>query len=112
NFAEIADLQIELAELQAYYLQDTQSSIAVLRTIIDGNKGRTQTPARAKLMLADILLMNGDVWEPSLLYGQVEKQYKNDVLGEEAKFKNAKLSFYKGDFEWANAQMKVLKAST
>lgn len=112
NFAEIADLQIELAELQAYYLQDTQSSIAVLRTIIDGNKGRAQTPARAKLMLADILLMNGDVWEPSLLYGQVEKQYKNDVLGEEAKFKNAKLSFYKGDFEWANAQMKVLKAST
>lgn len=112
NFAEIADLQIDLAELQAYYLLDTQSSITVLRSIIDGNKGRAQTPARAKLMLADILLMNGDVWEPSLLYGQVEKQYKNDVLGEEAKFKNAKLSFYKGDFEWANAQMKVLKAST
>ncbi len=112
SFQEIADLQIELAELQTFYLKDSKSSISVLRTIIDGNKGRAQTPAKAKLMLADILLLNGDVWEPSLLYGQVEKQYKNDVLGEEAKFKNAKLSYYKGDFDWANAQMKVLKAST
>lgn len=112
SFQEIADLQIELAELQAFYLHDVHSSIEVLREIIDKNKGRAQTPARAKLMLADILLLDGDIWEPSLLYGQVEKQYKNDVLGEEAKFKNARLSFYKGDFDWANAQMKVLKAST
>jgi outer membrane protein assembly factor BamD (BamD/ComL family) len=68
--------------------------------------------AQAKLEKADITLFTGDIWEASLLYSQVEKAFKNDVLGQEAKFRNAKLSYYKGDFEWAQAQLLVLKAAT
>jgi tetratricopeptide (TPR) repeat protein len=52
------------------------------------------------------------VWDASLLYMQVEKANKNDVQGAQAKFKNAKLSYYNHDFDWANSQLKVLRSST
>jgi tetratricopeptide (TPR) repeat protein len=43
---------------------------------------------------------------------QVEKANKNDLLGAAAKFRNAKLSYYNHDFEWAKSQLNVLRAST
>ncbi|MGE5382816.1 MAG: tetratricopeptide repeat protein, partial [Omnitrophica WOR_2 bacterium] len=64
------------------------------------------------LELADILLFSGEPWEATLLYSQVDKAFKNDPLGHEARFRNAKLSFYIGEFEWARAQLDVLKAAT
>jgi TolA-binding protein len=57
-------------------------------------------------------MLNGDVWEASLYYSQVEKMYEDDPMGHEAKFRNARLSFFKGDFEWSKAQLDVLKSST
>jgi outer membrane protein assembly factor BamD (BamD/ComL family) len=68
--------------------------------------------AQTKIDLADVYLFVGEIWEASLLYSQVEKAYKYDQLGETAKFKNAKISFYTGDFAWSKAQLDVLKAST
>jgi TolA-binding protein len=35
-----------------------------------------------------------------------------EPIGQEAKYRNARLSFYKSEFEWAQAQLDVLKAST
>lgn len=68
--------------------------------------------AECKVELADILLMNGAIWDASLYYGQVEKDFKNDVIGFEAKFKYAKIFYYTGDFRWAQSQLDVLKSST
>ena len=68
--------------------------------------------AECKLELADILLFSNDVWEATLLYEQVNKDFKNDVIGQEAKFKNAKLSYYIGEFGWAEDQLDILKAAT
>ena len=62
--------------------------------------------------LGDLLLFSGEIWDASLLYSQVEKAYKNDVIGAQAKFKNAQLSYYNNDFEWAKSQLDVLRAST
>jgi predicted negative regulator of RcsB-dependent stress response len=42
----------------------------------------------------------------------VDYDFKNDPLGHLAKFKNAKLSYYIGEFGWAKAQLDVLKAAT
>jgi TolA-binding protein len=56
--------------------------------------------------------MQGDVWESTLLYSQVDKAFKEDPLGHEARFRNARLSYFSGDFQWAQAQFEVLKAST
>jgi tetratricopeptide (TPR) repeat protein len=105
-------LSIELSHLQAFYLNKTDEAKKRLTEIANRQSGKPEEIAKAKMELADILILQGDLWEPSLLYGQVEKDYKQDVIGQEAKFKNAKLSFYRCEFEWAQTQMDVLKAST
>jgi TolA-binding protein len=35
-----------------------------------------------------------------------------DLIGQDARFRNAKLAYYNGDFEWAQAQFDILKTST
>ena len=72
------------------------------------NKERNQY----KIDLADVQLYTGAVWDASLNYSQVDKDMPNDALGNEAKFKNAKLSFYIGEFNWAKSQLDVLAAAT
>ena len=57
-------------------------------------------------------MFDGLVWDAALLYGQVDKDFKNDALGREAKFRNARLSYYLGEFDWAKDQLNVLKAAT
>jgi tetratricopeptide (TPR) repeat protein len=68
--------------------------------------------AECKLQLGDILILKGEVWDASLYYSQVDKDFKNDAIGREAKYRNARLSYYMGEFEWAAAQLNVLKAAT
>jgi len=67
---------------------------------------------KAKLYLGDYYIIADQPWESLLLYTQVEKAEKGNPLGEEAKFRNAKLAYYKGDFEWAQTQLKIIKANT
>ena len=68
--------------------------------------------ARLKLKLADILLTQEQFNRALVFYTQVHSQIKNSTLAQEARFKAAKTSFYKGDFDWAESQLKVLKSST
>ena len=101
-----------LGHLQAFYLDKTDDAIEILYEAIAMPNAAPAAVAECKIELADILLFVGDVWEAKLLYGQVEKAYKHDPLGHYAKYKNAKLSFYIGEFDWAKAQLDVLKAAT
>jgi TolA-binding protein len=64
------------------------------------------------LELADILVLKGLVWDASLYYSQIDKAFKHDPIGHEAKFRNARLFYYNGEFKWAQTQLDVLKAST
>lgn len=102
----------ELANLKAFYLNQRIEAQDLLELVLTFTGVKTQTLAEVKLNLADIYVLNNERWEAALLYGQVEKSFSNEPLGQEAKFKNAKLSFYNGDFSWAKAQLDVLKAST
>lgn len=101
-----------LAHLQAFYLHNTDSAIVLLNEILIIPRLKPHAAAKTKLELADVYLFTNEIWDASLLYSQVEKDFKYDVLGEEAKFKNARISFYTGDFGWAKTQLNVLKAST
>jgi tetratricopeptide (TPR) repeat protein len=105
-------LMRNLAHLEAFYLQDVPAAKALLDEAIQMPNAKPADAAQCKMEMADILLMNGEVWDATLLYSQVEKAFKNDPLGAEAKFRNAKLSFYIGEFDWARAQLDVLKAAT
>jgi tetratricopeptide (TPR) repeat protein len=111
NASTISVMQY-LAHLQAFYLDKTDEAIVLLSKAINIINAKPSSIGECKIELADIMLFSGEVWEAKLLYSQVEKAFKNDPVGHLAKFRNAKLSFYIGEFNWAKAQLDVLKAAT
>lgn len=68
--------------------------------------------AYLKLALGDILVYNKKFNEALIYFSQIQQKLKNDVLGQDARYKVAQTSFYKGDFDWALTQLKVLRSST
>ena len=52
------------------------------------------------------------MWESILLYSQVENDFSEEIIGQQAKFEKTQINYYNGDFEWAQNQLKVLKLST
>jgi hypothetical protein len=105
-------LMRDLAHLQAFYLNDLDESVQLLEEALDIPGAPEKVKAEIKLELGDIYLFTGEIWEASLLYSQVEKAFKNDPTGHEAKLRNARLSYFIGEFGWAKAQLDVLKAAT
>lgn len=105
-------LILNLSHLQAFYLGETDKATELLLQAISIPNVPLMHQAECKLELADIYLFSGEQWEATLLYSQVEKTFKNEPLGHEAKFRNAKLSFYIGEFGWALGQLDILKAAT
>jgi tetratricopeptide (TPR) repeat protein len=102
----------KLAYINAYYLNKLSDAIEILNEVVTAPGIDKFIQADAKLELGDATLISGNVWDASLLYSQVEKSFKYDIVGQEAKFRNAKLSFYNGDFKWSKAQLDVLKGAT
>lgn len=100
------------AHLQAFYLNKRVDAVELLEETLKLPGMSRKDIAETKLELADILVLDGSIWDASLYYSQVDHDFKHDILGHEAKFRNAKISFYTGDFEWAQAQLDVLKTST
>ncbi len=107
-----ASIILELAELEALYINNLDKAIALLDEMIKFPNVDKNVQAQGKLNLGDYYLIKGEVWEATLLYSQVDKDFKEDALGHEARFRNARLSYYSGDFQWAQAQFEILKAST
>ncbi len=110
--ASSASSIIDYAQLKANYLYDVDAAITLLDELIEIPSVRSNLKAQAKLYLGDYYLIKDEVWEAVLIYGQVDKAQKDDILGEEARFKNARLSYFIGDFAWAQTQLGVLKAAT
>jgi tetratricopeptide (TPR) repeat protein len=102
----------QLANLQAYYLEKPAIAAQQLEKLMEINGLPSQIIGQIKSDLGDIYILTGEVWEATLLYGQLEKAYANEPLGQEARYKNAKLAYYQADFIWAKAQLNVLKSST
>jgi len=100
-----------LAHILAYELGRFEEGIQLLEEAIAG-PGDARRRAEAKLELADLFLLTDELWEAQLLYGQVDKDYIEDVIGQEARLRNARLSYYRFDFEWSQAQLDILKAGT
>ncbi|WP_339611149.1 tetratricopeptide repeat protein, partial [uncultured Planktosalinus sp.] len=68
--------------------------------------------AKVLMELADILVFDEKFNEALIYYSQIQNKIKNDPLAQEARFKVAKTSYFKGDFEWAKTQLDILKKST
>lgn len=105
-------LLINHAHLLAFYLQKTEEAIALLNKSLSIPGLDNSQISGIKTEKADINVYDGDEWEAVLLYSQVIEDNKTNTLGDEVKFKKAKLSYFLGDFKWAQAQLDVIKAST
>ena len=104
-------LQIAYANFLTFKREDPEPAITMLKRSLKEPLGRFGK-AYIKLALGDILVFSQRFNEALIYFTQVQKSLKNDVLGQEARFKVAQTSFYKGDFDWALTQLKVLRAST
>jgi len=109
---QTATLIIELAKLEAMNLNKLDKGIKILKDLINLSYIDRQYIAQAKIKLGDLYLIKGEIWESSLLYSQVDKEFTEGRLGELARYKNAKLYYYNGDFEWAQIIFDILKPAT
>ncbi|WP_420485395.1 tetratricopeptide repeat protein [Flagellimonas ruestringensis] len=111
NQSTTLQLQIAYANFLTFKKEDPEPAIAMLKQSLEIPMGR-MIMAYVKLALGDILVFDQRFNEALILFTQVQKSVKNDVLGQNARFKVAQTSFYKGDFDWALTQLKVLRSST
>lgn len=102
----------ENAHLLAFYLQEPEAAIEILKRGLKIPNLKPQETGTLKTEMADIYIYSNDPWEATLIYSQVIDANKTNSLGDEVKLKKAKLGYYLGNFSWAKAQLDVLKAST
>ncbi|WP_224488687.1 tetratricopeptide repeat protein [Robertkochia flava] len=104
-------LQVLRANFMAFHAGLPEEAVADLKALMELPMDRYSL-ATVKMELADILVYQELFNQALIYYSQVQKELKNDVTGQMARFKVARTSFYKGDFDWAESQLKVLKSST
>ncbi len=100
------------AHFKAFVLHDLKAADLLLSKAMNIPQISNIDLAECKLEYADIQLLLGNIWESLLYYSQVEKDFKENPIGHEAKLRRARIAYYQGDFNWAQAQLDVLKAST
>ena len=115
NELGISDKTIPLlvirAEILAFKLNEIDAAIELLNENLDININR-YNKSKLKMLLADIYLYKDEVWEATLLYSQVDKSMKEEPIGHEARFKNAQLRYFIGEFDWSLAVLNILKSAT
>lgn len=99
------------ADIFAFELKRYDDAKVLLSNALEMNLS-PKDKAVLKMKLADVYLLTDEVWEATLLYSQIEKALKNEPIAHEARFKNAQLRYFIGEFEWAQAALKVLTAAT
>lgn len=112
RFSFSVTIEMDYSKLLYYYQNEKELAIHELDSLLQNHGLSKQDKASVKLLLGDFYLINDNPWEATLLYSQVEKDFKNDPIGYESRLRNAKLSFYIGEFDWAKAQLDIIKAAT
>ena len=111
SIANAYEIIITSAQLKAFYLGKYSEAIDLINDAIASNYYKAKNP-ELKMLLGDIYMLNNNPWEATLLYAQIEKSNASSDITNEARFRKAKLAYYTGQFEWAQAQLDVLKAGT
>lgn len=108
---ETFPLQVSYSQFLAFNYNQPEEGAKLLKKILKLKLSQFQNGS-VKLRLADILVLQEKFNEALIYYTQIKANLKNSSIAQEAAYKIAKTSYYKGDFEWAESQLKVLKAST
>ncbi|SHI44967.1 Tetratricopeptide repeat-containing protein [Hymenobacter daecheongensis DSM 21074] len=109
---ETAGMLRNMAALYAFQLDEKDRAMTLLQEVIAMPRAGLDVVDDAKINLADIYLLRNEPWEATLLYSQVEKSHKDSPVGYEAKLRNARLSYYAGDFKLAKSHLDILKEAT
>ncbi len=109
--SQTLQLQIAYANFLTFKKDTPEQAIKILKNSLELPLNARGT-AFVKLALGDILVFNKKFNEALIYFSQIQRSLKNDVLGQDARYKVAQTSFYKGDFDWALTQLKVLRSST
>ena len=104
-------LQLSYAHFLAFNQEKPEDAISFLKETLKQPLSKFQK-AEAKLKLGDILVFQEKFNEALIYYTQIQRSLKNSPISQEARFRVAKTSYYKGDFDWAESQLKILKSST
>ena len=104
-------LQIAYNDFVAYRKKDPETAILNLKVLSDTDLNRFEK-ARVKMKLADILVYTQKFNQALIYYSQIQKKVKGNILAQQARFKVARTSYFKGDFKWSQIQLDVLKKST
>jgi len=102
----------DLAHIISFYENKKEKAKKILLSVLENKNYSEKNIAYIKMELGDIFLSQGNKWDAILYYSQVEKKFKHDVIGQEAKLKKIKVDYFNGDFNWAQAQLDILKKST
>jgi len=102
----------EQAYILAFFADRASEAILILQDALLIKALTDIQRAQVKMQLADIEVLKGDIWEASLLYMQIDKDFKFEAIGDEAKFKNARIFYFDGEFDFAQSQLNILKEST
>jgi len=103
-------IQLSYADFLTFQKNNPEEANKVLEEALKHANGRYQK-AQAKLKLGEVLVYQGKFNKALIYFSQVQISFKNHSLGQEARFKVAQTSYFKNDFKWAKAQLKVLKGS-
>ncbi len=106
------DYIFDYTDIHYHSLGQRDEMIAFLEENLEEHAFTGNQRPLVELKIGDYFAQDGDRWDALLYYSRVEKSQKNEMLGEEARYKNAKLSYYFGDFEWAKDQLGILKTAT
>ncbi|MEW7278295.1 tetratricopeptide repeat protein [Aquimarina sp. 2201CG1-2-11] len=105
-------LQVDYAHFLAFKMDQKKESITFLKEMLGRGRLSRFQKSRIKMKIADILVLDQKFNQALIYYTQVQNALKNNFLAQDARFKVAKTSYYKGDFAWAQTQLDVLKSST
>ena len=105
------NLQIAYANFLTFKLDKPEQAITILKT---ASKVASSRYARGdiKIKLADILVYTDKFNQALINYTQVQTDLRGSDVAQTARLKVAQTSYYKGDFDWAKTQLKVLKSAT
>lgn len=110
NSRHTIPVKIAYANYYSYTLKQPEKGIAILEQALRESTSKF-SKGRIKLNLAQLLVFTENFNRALIYFSQVQSQFKNHPLGQEARFKVAQTSYFKNDFKWAKAQLKVLKGS-
>ena len=104
-------IQLEEANYLTFNKNKPKEAISILEHALQIATNK-YVKAEIKIKLGEVHVFIGNYNKALIYFSQVQTSIKNHPIAQQARYKVAQTSYFKNDFKWAFAQLKVLKAST